>query len=82
VAKAYNYNKRKIRQQGEVNNAFLNSPDWTAAVDSMTNLRSKDYVQFVAQVESEFDMPYPLSMTIHANVMDPSNWNQAMNGLE
>jgi hypothetical protein len=81
VAKASNYDNRKIKQ-AEVNKAFLNGLDWSIALNAMTSSKSKDYGRFVARVESEFDSCHPLALTMKANAMDTPNWYQAMNGVE
>jgi hypothetical protein len=81
VAKAQNYDKRKIRQ-GEVNNAFLNSLHWSTAVKGITTSRLADYNRFTAQVESKFDELHLLRLTMKATALDTSNWNQAMNRLK
>jgi hypothetical protein len=81
VAKASNYDNRKIKQ-AEVNNAFLNGLDWSTALNAVTSSKSKDYGRFVAQVESEFEPCHPLALTMKANAMDTPNWYQAINGVE
>jgi hypothetical protein len=81
VVKAPNYNKRKIRQ-GDVNNTFRNSFDWSTAVKGMTTSWLADYDRFTAQVESNFDELHPLGLTLKANALRTPNWNQAMSGLE
>jgi hypothetical protein len=81
LAKAPNYDKRKVLE-ADVNNAFLNSLDWSATLSAIQSTNSRDYDRFAAQVEWNFDECHPLALTMKANAMDTPNWNQAMNGLE
>jgi hypothetical protein len=81
LAKAPNYDKRKVRE-GAVNNAFLNGLEWDAALSAITHTNASDYDRFAAQVETEFDQFHPLALTMKANSMDTPNWHQAMNGLD
>jgi hypothetical protein len=81
LAKPPNYDKRNVKQ-GVLNNAFLNSLDWTNVIDGLTAHKSADYSCFVAQFEWEFECCHPLAFSMKANALDNPNWCQAMNGSE
>ena len=73
---------RKFRY-GELNNAFINSLDWS----SLENiLRSHDATSFMAAndvyynpVLDEMEWCNPLTLTMKANAEDNPRWNEAMN---